>query len=79
MFGRQWQPLRVEIIDGQVAIRVDDDGPRTFFDCGGVDAVTKSFLNDDSVTEVSFCLREQVANGDRLARARQAEQHRMLR
>ena len=39
MVGRERQPFRVEIIDGQVTIGMDDDGPRTGFNSLGVNAV----------------------------------------
>ena len=79
MVGRQRQSLRVEVIDGQVAVRMDDDGPRAFLDRRGVDAVAQPFLDDDGVTEVTLGLREQVADRHGLPRARHAEQHRVLR
>ena len=79
MVGREGQSLRVEVIDGQVAIRVDDDGARTVLDGRGVDSVGKPFLNDDGVTEITFGLREQVANGHGLASARHTQQHGVLR
>ncbi|MEI2725680.1 MAG: hypothetical protein V9H26_19845 [Verrucomicrobiota bacterium] len=58
---------------------MDDDGPRAFLDRRGVNAVAQPFLDDDGVTEVTFGLREQVADGDGLPCARHAEQHRVLR
>ena len=72
MVGCEWQPLGVEIIDGQVAVRMDDDGPRAFLDRLRVDAVGQPFLDDDGVTEIAFGLREQVTNGHGLACARHA-------
>ena len=79
MVGRQRQTLRVEIIDGQIAVGMNDDGPCAVLDGLRVDAVRQTFLNDDGVGEITFGLRKQVANGDRLARARHAEQHGVLR
>ena len=58
MVGRQRQPLRVEVIDGEVAIWVDDDGPRALFDGRGLNAVAESLLNDDGVTEITLGLRK---------------------
>ena len=69
MVGRQRQAFRVEIIDGQVAVGMDDDGTRALLDRRGIDAVGKPFLNDDRVTEITFGLGEQVANGHGLAGA----------
>ncbi len=78
MVGREGQSLRVEIIDGQVAVGMNDDGPRAFLDRRGVDAVGKPFFDDDGVTEITFGLRKQVANRDRFPRARHAQQNRVL-
>jgi len=77
--GRERQPFGVKIVDGQVAIRVNNDGACAFFDRRGVDAVAQPFLDDDGVTKVTLGLREQVADSDGLACARHAEQHRVLR
>src|ERR1043166_8957304 len=79
MIRREWQSLRVEIIDSQVAVRVNDDWPCAFLDCRRVNAIAEALLDDDGVSEITFRLREQVANGDGLARARHSEQHGMLR
>ena len=79
MIRRQRQLLRVEVIDGQIAVRVDDDGPRAFLDRGGVDAVAESLFDDDGVAEIAFGLRKQVADGDGFSRTGHAEQHGVLR
>src|ERR1051325_932460 len=78
MIRRERQSLRVEIIDGEIAVRVDDDGPRTFLDRRGVNAITESLLNDDGVSEVTFRLREQIAYSHGLPRSTHAKQHRVL-
>jgi hypothetical protein len=63
MVGREGQSFRVEIIDGQIAVGMNDDGARSFLDRCGIDAVGKPFFDDDGVTKITFGLREQVANG----------------
>src|SRR6266542_4291544 len=78
MIRRQRQSLRVEVIDGQVAVRVDDDWPRAFLDRRRVNAVAESLLDDDGVREISLGLREQVANCDGLARAGHSKQYGVL-
>ena len=45
----------------------------------GVDAIGQSFFDDDGVTEITFGLRKQVANGHGLACARHAQQDGVLR
>ena len=55
-----------------------DDRARAFFDRGRVNPVAETLLNNDGVAEITFGLREQVAYGHRLARARHAEQNRVL-
>ena len=42
---------------------MNDDGPRAFLDRLRVDAVGQPFLDDDGVSEITFGLREQVADG----------------
>ena len=79
MIWREWESFRVEVIDGQVAVGMNDDGARAGFDRPGVDAVAQSLLDDDCVTEVTLGLREEIADGDGLARARHPEQHGVLR
>ena len=78
MVGCQRQTFGIEIIDGQVAVGMDDDGPRTFLDRLRVDAVRQTFLDDDGVSEVAFGLRKQIANRHRFARAAHSEQHGVL-
>ena len=78
MVGREGQSLRVEIIDGQVAVGMNDDGPRAFLDGRGVDAVGQTFFDDDGVTEITFGLRKQVANSHGFPRATHAEQNGVL-
>jgi hypothetical protein len=79
MIRREGKPFRVEVIDRQVTVRMNDYRPRSFFHCGGVDAVAESFLDDDCVGEVSFGLRQKVAHRHGFSRAAHAEQHRVLR
>ena len=78
MIGSERQAFRVEVIDGQVAVGMNDYRACAFFDSGRVDPVAETFLNDDRVAEITFGLRKQVANGQRLARTRHAEQDRVL-
>ena len=56
MVGRQRQTFRVQIINGQVAVGMNDDGARTGFDGLGIDAVGQPFFNDDGVGKVTFGL-----------------------
>src|SRR5439155_21922440 len=61
MIGRERQALCVEVVDGQVAVGMNDDRARAFFDRSRVDSVAETFLNDDSVAEIAFGLGEKVA------------------
>ena len=79
MFGRERQSMRVEIVDRQVAIRLNDDRSRVRFDRPRVDFVRQSFLDDDRVVVERFRLRKQVADSDALAGAAHSEQHGVLR
>ena len=54
MIGRQRQTFRVEVIDGEVAVRMNDDGPRALLDGLCVNAVGQTFFNDDGVGEIPF-------------------------
>ena len=78
VIGSERQAFCVEVIDGQVAVGMNDYRACAFFDRGGVDPVAETFLNNDRVAEIAFGLRKQVTNGHRLARARHAEQNRVL-
>ncbi len=64
---RQWQRLRVEIIDGQVAVRLNDDWFRAGFNRLRIDAVGQSLLNDDGVAKVAFGLTQEIADVDGFA------------
>src|SRR5665213_4570040 len=79
MTGCQRQSLRVEIIDGQVAVRLDDDWFRSWFYRLRIDSVRQSLLNDDGVGEIAFGLTQEIADVDGFAGAAHAEQHGMLR
>ena len=71
--------MRVQIVDRQVAIRLNDDWPCVWFDRPRVDFVRKPFLDDDGVVVERFGLRKQVADSDALPGAAHTEQDRMLR
>ena len=71
--------MRVEIIDRQVAVRLNDDRSRVRFDRARVDFVRKPFLDDDRVVVERFRLRKQIADSDAFAGAAHAEQDRVLR
>ena len=79
VIGCQRQSLRVEIIDGQVAVRLNDDWFRAGFNRLRIDAVRQSLLNDDGVGEIAFGLTQEIADVDGFAGAAHAEQHGMLR
>ena len=67
--GCERQSFGVEIIDGQVAVGMNDDGPRAFLHGLRVDAIGQSLLDDDGVGEITFRLRKQITNGHGFARA----------
>ena len=76
MIRRERQPFCVEIIDGQIAIGMNDDGPCAFFDGLGINSVRKPLLDDcGDITKVAFGLRKQIANGHGFPRATLAEQN----
>ena len=79
MVGCERQSFGVEIIDGQIAVGMNDDGTRALLDRLRVDAVGQSFLDDDGVGEITFGLREQITDGHGFARARHSQQHGVLR
>jgi hypothetical protein len=79
MIRRQRQSLRVEIIDGDVAVRLNHNRLGVRLDRLRVDAVRKPFLDDDGVGVIIFRLRKQVANRHGLARSAHANQNRVLR
>jgi len=45
MVGSERQSFGVEVIDGQIAVGMNNDWPRTGFDGRGVNAVAESLLN----------------------------------
>ena len=65
--------MRVQIVDRQVAVRLNDDRSRVRFDRARVDFVGKAFFDDDRVVIERFRLRKQIADSDALAGAAHAE------
>ena len=76
---RERKSLRVEVVDGDVAVRLNDDGFGVGFNRLGVNAVGQPLLNDDGVGEVAFGLRKQVADGDGFSGPAHAQQNGVLR
>ena len=71
------KPLRIEVIDGQFAIGMNQDRPAA--QTLGELLVGKPFLDDDGVVVTGLGLGQEVVHRERLARAGHADEHRMLR
>ncbi len=79
MLRGEREAMRVEVVDRQVAVRLEDDRARVWLDGACVEFVGEPFLDDDGVVVEGFGLREEVADCDALACAAHAQQDRMLR
>ncbi len=79
MLRRERHPVRIEVVDGQVAVRLDDDRTRIRCDGARVALVGKPFLDNHGVVVKRLGLAEQITDGDALTRAAHAEKHRVLR
>src|SRR6266487_4873241 len=69
MLRRERQAVRVQIVNRQVAIRLNNDWPGGWLYRPRVDLVRQSFLDDDGVVIKSFRLRKQIADSDTLTSA----------
>src|SRR5439155_4688853 len=76
---RERKPFRIEVVDRQVAVRVDDDWAGIFIDRLRVNAVGKAFLDNNGIGEVTLRLREQVADTYGFSSTAHAKQNSVLR
>ena len=79
MVGGEGQTFGVEIIDRQIAVRMNDDRARAFLNRLRVNPIGQPFFDDDRIGEIAFGLGQKIAHGHGSARAGHSQQYGVLR